>query len=420
MHKYYEYLEEYDDRFVLTDFLSDKQNGIKHQSWSPLIPSNAYTTAINDFMKNGRLLHFPSKYVYQWMGIIMTNTAILRANTNWAGHSKHFPYDVFVDEFFYENEEEGKEFYGDYVLCDNYLEELGFYEWMMMPDGSDAWSDFGIDPIEKLILEYDSNKTPEQVLVIINKILDVIHQRGDLASIFIEGGRKTLYSVSNGMNESKIKLKITESQYKSAILNEMAYPQSFNLDVFKSLNTFQKRIQYCNQNLKRIGSGSSRIVYQIDDQKVLKLAKNKKGISQNEVECDGLINSYDIAPIIYDYDSDMYLWIESELARPVKKQDFKRLVGYDFETICAALYHLESRGKYIRNYEQHISNELYEEMYDNEWMYNIFTYVSDFQPPIGDLTVLHNYGIVKRNGNDYIVIVDTGLNDDVWNKHYTK
>jgi mRNA-degrading endonuclease RelE of RelBE toxin-antitoxin system len=61
------------------------------------------------------------------------------------------------------------------------------------------------------------------------------------------------------------------------------YPTSWSIEEFKKLNSFNARIKYCNQHLTRISSGSSRVVYKIDDEKVLKLAKNKKGLAQNEV-----------------------------------------------------------------------------------------------------------------------------------------
>ena len=60
------------------------------------------------------------------------------------------------------------------------------------------------------------------------------------------------------------------------IINEMAYPVSFNMDEFKMLKTFAARIKYCQAKLQRISSGSSRIVYKIDNEKVLKLAKTVK------------------------------------------------------------------------------------------------------------------------------------------------
>ena len=65
---------------------------------------------------------------------------------------------------------------------------------------------------------------------------------------------------------------------------EEDYPSSFDMERFKSLTSFNARIKYCEEHLQRLGSGSSRIVYKIDDKKVLKLAKNKKGISQNGTE----------------------------------------------------------------------------------------------------------------------------------------
>ena len=52
--------------------------------------------------------------------------------------------------------------------------------------------------LEELIAEYDSNMKPEQVLVLINKILDVNHQNGDLCSLFIEGGSFSQTSITNG------------------------------------------------------------------------------------------------------------------------------------------------------------------------------------------------------------------------------
>ena len=79
------------------------------------------------------------------------------------------------------------------------------------------------------------------------------------------------------------KIIVTESQYMK-IIDEMAYPVSFNMAEFKTLTTFAECIRYCQTRLQRISSGSARIVYKIDNEKVLKLAKSRKGIAQNEAE----------------------------------------------------------------------------------------------------------------------------------------
>ena len=78
------------------------------------------------------------------------------------------------------------------------LDDIGLYDWMKMPDGSDAWSDYGLSPIYDLLNEYNDSMSPEEILVLINKVLDVYHQRGDLSSIFINGGKDALSKITYG------------------------------------------------------------------------------------------------------------------------------------------------------------------------------------------------------------------------------
>ena len=57
----------------------------------------------------------------------------------------------------------------------------------------------------------------------------------------------------------------------------------FALDTLEKLKTFKERIHFAENNLKVIGTGTSRIVFEYGD-KVFKLAKNRKGIMQNKIE----------------------------------------------------------------------------------------------------------------------------------------
>ena len=98
------------------------------------------------------------------------------------------------------------------------------------------------------------------------------------------------------------------------MLKEMAYPVSFNMEEFKTLTTFAQRIKYCSARLPRIGAGSSRIVFQIDDEKCLKLAKNQKGIAQNEAEDDGYVQSLDFVAKVYEV-HPQYHWLEMQFHR---------------------------------------------------------------------------------------------------------
>ena len=203
---YYDYLTDYDAYYILSEFFNNPQG---KQNWGVLINPSMYKKALSEFTKYGKLINFPSKYVYQWMGIIMKNTAILRANTDLAGHSSQFPgYEVAE---FAENID-GIEIEPDYGEGSEWLYKKELYEWMKMPDGSNAWSDYGLDPLEIIFAEYDEDLPPEKVLVLVNRALDVYHQRGDMASIFIQGGSSSLYKIAEEINRNSKKIYINENQ----------------------------------------------------------------------------------------------------------------------------------------------------------------------------------------------------------------
>lgn len=205
--KYYDYLEDYDAYYVLSEFFYEKK---PKQDWGVLINPSMYERALKEFSRFGRLTNstFPSKYVYQWMGIIMKNTAILRANTDLVGHSMSFPIDEISD---FAERVDGISIEDDDSAYE-WLEEKGLYDWMTMPDGSDAWSDYGLEPLEKIFIEYNENLPPEKVLVLVNRALDVYHQRGDMASIFIQGGSKALSKIAECAKANNKKVYITEEQ----------------------------------------------------------------------------------------------------------------------------------------------------------------------------------------------------------------
>ena len=197
------------------------------------------------------------------------------------------------------------------------------------------------------------------------------------------------------------------------------YPSNWNVEEFKKLTSFNQRIQYCEDNLTRISSGSSRVVYKIDETKVLKLAKNKKGIAQNEVEID-FSNDYmwdEIVAKIFNYDPDN-LWLEMELARKLTTNEFKSITGLTFEEYCAGLRYYESLQKPKRgiNYSE---PEGYDDMWENEFAYEILNIVGSYDIPVGDLCRTSTYGVVSRDGGNKIVMIDYGLTGEVYNSYYS-
>lgn len=508
-----EYYYDYGVSYVLNSFL-ESGKGTK-QNWGTLINPSMYQKALSEFVKYNQLIKFPTKYIYQWMGIIMRNTCILDANTQLAGHSSSLPYeeiedfamsylgdnfydmqndDIYVkmsekeflslcaEKQIYLNESNGIHKDGQYDLFMNqgevdeydtqteqlknrdkfqqykkmaeeytsksinrygittdkidvnvnnqiiyriqgifgFLNEIGLYDWMKMPDGSEAWSDYGLKPIFDLIKQYDDNKTPEETLVLINKILDVYHQRGDLSSIFITGGEKSLSQISGTVSENKnMTIVITEKQEK--MLQEAA-DEHFSLEELSAIQSFRGRFNYCTEHLgKHIGKGSSRATFQIDDEKVLKLAWNEKGLAQN-IEEERTYNA-SIFPKVYDYDEDGK-WIISEFVLPAKSQDFKHCFGMTFQQFVSFIM---ASGKYRfggRYWNAMPEDEWISYIENNEDLYEFDEYIGNYGnnrfTPIGDMIRLCNYGLTQRNGEPTIVLLDSGLSEDVWDTYYSR
>lgn len=220
-----------------------------------------------------------------------------------------------------------------------------------------------------------------------------------------------------------MKIVITEDQYKLIKKDiEEEYPTSWNVEEFKKLNSFNKRVQYCESNLTRISSGSSRIVYKIDDTKVLKLAKNKKGLAQNETEImysqDYMMD--DIVAQIFNYEENG-LWLEMELARKVTPALFQNIVGISFNDYVDGVNYQDANLRPKKQYYKPTKPENIDDMWENDFISRIFDLMGSYDNFIaGDLTKLSTYGVVKRDGQDSIVLIDYGLTDDVFNLHYKR
>lgn len=220
------------------------------------------------------------------------------------------------------------------------------------------------------------------------------------------------------------KIYITESQFKE-LIGEMAYPTSFNFEEFKKINSFAGRVRYCEERLQRLSSGSSRIVYVIDNDKVLKLAKNKKGIAQNQTEIRlGTEPYYTCFAEIYEYD-DNGLWVEMEYCRKAKKSDFKNIYGLPFEALCCAIHEMGNNNRRYnynpyRQYQQ-LVDEVWngEENKTQELFNSVHEYIGGERlEGVDDLCRLSSWGV--SNITNEFVIIDYGLDDDVFNNYYRR
>lgn len=227
---------------------------------------------------------------------------------------------------------------------------------------------------------------------------------------------------------SNKKIYLTEEQFN--YLKEMAYPTSFNMEEFKSIRSFADRVKYCEQRLKKLGAGTSRRVYQIDNEKCLKLAKNGKGVGQNieEINLGNDMYAGGCFAKVYDYDPNG-LFVEMELARKAKESDFERLVGIPFDCYCdliirTAITYLPNNcqsRRWVNNAMEDTYNYVMDNIDNFEFISEVIDYMSNFQvKAYGDLQRISSYGVVRRNGTEEMVIIDFGLTEDVYNKYYRK
>lgn len=223
------------------------------------------------------------------------------------------------------------------------------------------------------------------------------------------------------MQSSKLVMRTNENKKR---LTE-AMDSSFSLQKLSSITSFNQRLAYCRQHLgSAIGNGSSRVVFQLDDQKCLKLAKNQKGIAQNEHEAEWYKQSLDCFPKIFDYDNTNDSWIVCEYVLPAKPSDFKHCLGLtwdEFVSFIGSCYNEYDRNRFRRTFYSKMPEEqFYELIENNAILHDIYDYMTNYQAPMGDLTRIANYGMVRRYNEDIIVILDHGLSDAIYDEYYKK
>jgi len=188
-----------------------------------------------------------------------------------------------------------------------------------------------------------------------------------------------------------------------------------------NIKSFKGKMDFANQNLEKIGSGSGRVVYSIDDKSVLKLAKNPKGIAQNEVEISLGKDDYYAKGTVADVfdNADDNSWLIAEKAKKVGEKRIKQLTG---------IPSLNQMYYFLKNYETQnkggrkifgLSQELEDFFWENEFSRDIIDFMSNYNQPSGDLGKTSSYGEVVRNNQPTIVLVDYGLSDEVYSSHYS-
>ena len=239
---------------------------------------------------------------------------------------------------------------------------------------------------------------------------------------------------------------ITENQYKelsnlygSFLLEDIT--DSFSVDFVKTHNwkNASELINYCDKyGLYQVGEGASRIVYQISDEYVLKIEKDNALVATNQNEQEvATFNSLNdemkqLVPNIIDYDKScsLPLWIIAEQVLPASYADFQKLLGFDFgsyqssEDITQMKQDLNDYSKYdgktvtrfsfnlmhfLESYGEDDIDLYLDQIKNNEWLKDLYLLLQNNVVSCWELENIANWGLVKRNGQPKLIVLDIGL-----------
>ena len=231
---------------------------------------------------------------------------------------------------------------------------------------------------------------------------------------------------------------ISEQQLRS--LQDIYNNPMFSVDTLKSTKweNGNEIIQYCEYcNLMCLGQGISRKVFQIDDEHVIKIEKGVRcEMNQNTRELAAFLDCNEemkqFVPNIFDWDkADRYpLWLISEQVLPASYADFQKILGIDFGSYTSSEdirqmkadleRYSEYPGKTAGQYGFNLMDflEAYDEndisiyrpyIQKSKWLQELVNLLDNGIVNPWELQIIDNWGLVNRNGQPKLIILDIGI-----------
>ena len=215
-------------------------------------------------------------------------------------------------------------------------------------------------------------------------------------------------------------------------MQEANYPKQFDMNILRMKPNFLQKIQYVLKYLKKVGAGSSRVVFSVDDATVLKVAKNRKGLAQNQAEGLEPLQDYFVLAKVFDKDVKS-LFIEMEKAEPCTIELFEQILNFTIDELAWYLdiighrHSLDKKGNIIPHFtkedldgnnEQFLTKYFFY-LHNIPWIQELLHLAQTYNYVMpGDFSAISSYGIVQRNGEPAVVMIDYGFTMDVWKKTY--
>lgn len=210
------------------------------------------------------------------------------------------------------------------------------------------------------------------------------------------------------------------------------YKELTDQDLFKQIfefRSFNKLNDFMRQHYKKLGAGSSRIVYNIEDKFVFKVAKNSKGEVQNEKEYELGTEPENITGGIltkaYATSADQRILL-SEYASKISESEFNQLTGITFKTFEYLCYKRfikpYIRSPLIRDPEEEENTpEEIDKFMESDFWYRFEMFISNYDFTgknfVGDFTRITSWGL--RKPDNELVLIDYGVDSDILEKYYS-
>lgn len=181
------------------------------------------------------------------------------------------------------------------------------------------------------------------------------------------------------------------------------------LSNLEGLETYNARKKYAERNLKHLSSGSSRIVYLTPQKTIIKLAKNDKGIAQNEAESNPKMKSKFLNQIISYAKNGS--WLETHYLEKITEKEFEQMTGLGFEDFGDSLrFGLKGvsgnkDAEKPENFDKVSQSDIYKELKDIGERFKLLP---------GDLARISSWG--TKDGRP--VLIDAGLTRDIFDEFY--
>ena len=170
---------------VIYDTLSQYTSGkYKKQPWE-VIKFPKLKRIWEEFVRIGKVDSIRDKNEIDDMAsLIESNIIKAYANTELTGHTSVDP----------------QEYFDEFNMNDSEIDNFGY--WIEDDKGFERISDYAFDKLVPILYDLKKQKDYDKRLILIDRILNVIHMRSDLASWFVSGGRHSLNKLS-GLNDNE-------------------------------------------------------------------------------------------------------------------------------------------------------------------------------------------------------------------------